>query len=98
MKHYSEVFLMTEHKTDEQAGEITCREMAEWISFYLEAHTGEERNIRIALHLAGCPGCEAYVKQIASVRDLVGLLPETTMLPPLLDALRQALAVRRRSQ
>jgi predicted anti-sigma-YlaC factor YlaD len=89
---------LTEHKTDEQARAITCQEVAEWTSTYLDAHAGEDRNVRIALHLAGCAGCEAYVKQIASVRDLVGSLPETAMVPPLPDTLRQALAARRRPQ
>lgn len=89
---------MTEHKTDEQAREITCREVVEWISSYLDAHAGEERNIRIALHLAACAGCEAYVKQIASVRDLVGSLPEPAIIPTIPDTLRQALAARRRPQ
>lgn len=89
---------MTEHNTDESAREITCQEVAEWISAYLDAHAGEDRNVRIALHLAGCAGCEAYVEQIASVRDLVGSLPETAMIPSLPDTLRQALAARRRPQ
>mgnify|MGYP003385047924 CR=1 FL=1 len=89
---------MTERKTEEQAREITCQEVAEWTSAYLDAHAGEDRNVRIALHLASCAGCEAYVKQIASVRDLVGSLPETAMIPTLSDTVRQALAARRRPQ
>lgn len=89
---------MTEHKTDEVTKEITCREVAEWTSAYLDTHAGEERNVRIALHLASCAGCEAYIKQIASVRDLVGSLPEIVPMPAVPDKLRQALAARRRQQ
>ncbi|MBY0248193.1 MAG: hypothetical protein BVN28_10255 [Nitrospira sp. ST-bin4] len=89
---------MTENNTDEPTSEITCREVAEWTSAYLDAHAGEDRNLLISLHLAGCAGCEAYVKQIACVRDLVGSLPETAMIPTLSDTLRQALAARRRPQ
>lgn len=89
---------MTENDTDESAREITCQEVAEWTSAYLDAHAGEDRNVRIALHLASCAGCEAYIKQIASVRDLVGSLPEIVTMPALPDKLRQALAARRRQQ
>lgn len=89
---------MTDHKTDEQAREITCQEVAEWTSAYLDAHAGEDRNVQVALHLASCAGCQTYVKQIAFVRDLVGLLPETAMIPPLPDSLRQALTARRSPQ
>jgi predicted anti-sigma-YlaC factor YlaD len=83
-------------KDEEAAGEITCREVAEWTSAYLEAHAGEDRNARIALHLAVCAGCEAYVKHIASVRNLVGLLPKEPEGPVDPDGLRQAIVAWRR--
>lgn len=89
---------MTQNNTDEPTSEITCREVAEWTSAYLDAHAGEDRNIRIALHLASCAGCEAYVKQIAFVRGVVGSLPEIVTMPAAPDKLQQALAARRRPQ
>ncbi|MBH0179354.1 MAG: anti-sigma factor [Nitrospira sp.] len=89
---------MTDTNTEEPAREMTCQEVAEWTSAYLDAHAGEDRNVRIALHLASCAGCEAYVKQIVAIRDLVGSLPETAMIPPLPDTLRQALTARQRRQ
>lgn len=77
---------MTEYKTDEQAREITCQEVAEWTSAYLDAHVSENRNVQITLHLASCAGCEVYIKQIATVRDAVRLLPKADEQP--FDSLR----------
>ncbi len=75
--------------------DITCREVAEWASAYLEAHADNPAKIRIALHLAACAGCEAYVTQIATVRDLLGRLPGPAVEPTLRDRLRQAFSARR---
>ena len=76
------------------ADEMTCREVAERTSAYLDGQGGEERNARIALHLAACAGCAAYVKQIASVRNLIALLPESPAPPVDPDGLRRAFAAR----
>jgi anti-sigma factor RsiW len=78
--------------------EITCREVVEWTSAYLDEHAGEDRNQQIALHLAACAGCEAYVKQIASVRDLVRLLPQAVDSSAESDRVRQAIAEKLRRQ
>ena len=78
--------------------EITCREVAEWTSVYLDAHVGEDRKQQIALHLAACAGCGAYVGQIASVRDLVRLLPRTVDSPSESEQVRQAVAAKLRRQ
>jgi anti-sigma factor RsiW len=78
--------------------EITCREVVEWTSAYLDEHVGEDRKQQIALHLAACAGCEAYVKQIASVRDLVRLLPQAVDSPAESDQVRQAVAAKLRRQ
>lgn len=76
--------------------EITCQEVAEWASAYLEEHLDDPAKIRMALHLSSCAGCEAYVAQIASVRNLLGLLPEGPVEPSHRDRLRQAFAARQK--
>lgn len=78
--------------------EITCREVVEWASAYLDEHVGDDRKQQIALHLAVCAGCGAYVKQIASVRDLVRLLPQVVDLPAKSEQVRQAVAAKLRRQ
>jgi predicted anti-sigma-YlaC factor YlaD len=78
--------------------EITCREVVAWTSAYLDEHVGEDRLQQIALHLAVCVGCGAYVKQIASVRGLVRLLPNAAERPAASEPLRQAFAARFRTR
>lgn len=78
--------------------EITCREVVAWTSAYLDGHVGEERKQQIALHLAACAGCGAYVEQIASVRDLVRLLPKAVDSPADSEQVRQAVAAKLRQQ
>ena len=75
--------------------DITCREVAEWASAYLDAHADDARQVRMALHLAACAGCEAYVTQIVAVRDLLGRLPGPAVEPTLRDRLRQAFSANR---
>lgn len=88
---------MAENPTEQTVSEITCREVAEWTSAYLDAHVDDATNIRMALHLAACAGCETYVTQIASVRDMLGLLPGADTEPAQRDRLRQAFSARRAS-
>jgi anti-sigma factor RsiW len=76
--------------------EITCLEIAQWASAYLDGHVGDERKRQIALHLAICAGCETYVKQIATVGDAVGLLPKAVEQPADPQRLRQAFVARAR--
>ncbi len=78
-----------EHDSAEQLeAEITCREVVGWTSAYIDQHLDDAMNVRMALHLAACAGCEAYVRQIASVRDLLPLLPRAPS--PQRDRLRHA--------
>jgi anti-sigma factor RsiW len=76
--------------------EITCQEIAQWASAYLDDHVGDERKRQIAVHLAICAGCETYVKQIATVRDVVGALPKVVEQPADSHRLRQAFVARAR--
>jgi predicted anti-sigma-YlaC factor YlaD len=81
---------MNEQSSREPGKEVTCQEVAEWTSAYLDQHVDDPSNVRIALHLALCAGCEAYVRQIAAVRDMVGLLPGPSLNQAQRDRLRQA--------
>ncbi len=74
--------------------EITCQEITQWASAYLDEQVGDERKRQIAVHLAICAGCETYVKQIAKVRDVVALLPKALEQPPDSHRLRQTFAAR----
>ncbi|HEY5931671.1 MAG TPA: zf-HC2 domain-containing protein [Nitrospira sp.] len=87
---------MAQEKGQSTISEITCQEVAQWASAYLDDHVGNERKRQIAVHLAICAGCETYVKQIATVRDVVGLLPKAVEEPSDSHRLRQAFVARAR--
>lgn len=81
---------MAKEEVKEVAPDITCQEVAQWASAYLEEHVGDERKHQITVHLPICAGCETYMKQIAIVRDTVGLLPKWDEQPSDAHRLRQA--------
>ncbi|MDC8451004.1 MAG: hypothetical protein LV473_22020 [Nitrospira sp.] len=65
-------------------------------SAYLDEHVEDQRRRQIAMHLAIRAGCETYVKQIATVRDVAALLPKTVEEPSDPRRLRRAFAARAR--
>ena len=87
---------MTEDQAAQAAPKITCREVAEWTSAYLDEHIQDAEKIRIVLHLVTCAGCRAYVDQMASVQRVLKSLPYPAAEPADLDQLRQAFEARRR--
>jgi len=87
---------MAQEERQAAVSEIPCQEIAQWASAYLDEQVEDERKCQIAMHLAICAGCEIYVKQIATVRDVVGLLPKTVEEPPDSHRLRRAFAARAR--
>lgn len=89
---------MAQETSESVHDEITCREVVEWASTYIDEHVGEDRKQQIALHLAACAGCEAYVGQIASVRGLVRLLPDVLDSPAESGQIRKAVAAKLRRQ
>ena len=76
--------------------EIACDQVAAWASAYLDDHVEDVQKIRIVLHLVACAGCDAYVKQIASVRRVLGRLPLSPPHTPQPGPVRQAFAAQRK--
>lgn len=87
---------MTEDQTGPAGPEMTCREVAERASAYLDEHLKEAIKVRMAGHLNTCAGCRAYVDQIASVQEILRSLPVPAVEPSQLERLRQAYETRRR--
>lgn len=85
---------MAQNSPDPVAPEITCREVAERTSAYLEEHVDDISKVRMALHVATCAGCRTYVTQIASVRDVLGRLPKDDATPVQHERLRRAFSAR----
>ena len=69
---------------------LTCREIVELLTDYLEGALAEPAAARVAAHLATCPDCTAYVAQMRTTIGLLGRLREDDVPPPVLDELVEA--------
>jgi anti-sigma factor RsiW len=71
---------------------LTCREMVELVTEYLEGAMGPRERTIFEAHLAVCPGCTAYLEQMRATVSLVGKLTEEHISPEaerdLLEAFR----------
>lgn len=50
---------------------MTCREVVERATDYFEASLPADVSERFAAHVAGCAGCQAYLRQIRITVDIV---------------------------
>jgi anti-sigma factor (TIGR02949 family) len=74
--------------------ELSCQDIIEIVTEYLEGAMSTEERQRFEDHLSSCPGCVTYVEQIRRTIDLVGKAPHEEDLPP---ALREGLVAQFRS-
>jgi anti-sigma factor RsiW len=51
---------------------LSCQEIVELVTDYLEGALEPEEHARVEHHLAGCTKCEAYLDQIRTTIRLVG--------------------------
>jgi predicted anti-sigma-YlaC factor YlaD len=58
------------------AEELTCREVVEIVSDYLEGALSDELRARFDRHLAACDGCSNYLEQMRETIRLSGMLTE----------------------
>ena len=72
--------------------EMTCRELVELVTDYLEGTLPGQDRIRLQAHLAECPYCEEYVAQMRRTVAALGALPPEPVDPAreqdLLEAFR----------
>ena len=77
---------------------MTCQELVELVTAYLEGALPREDAVRFEEHVAACPGCEVHLEQVRSTITLArasGDVVEPWAVSPLLDAFREWHAVRR---
>jgi anti-sigma factor RsiW len=60
-------------------GDLECRELVELVTEYLEGTLPPKERIRFELHLAICPGCSAYVRQLRGTLAAAGRLSEESL-------------------
>ena len=72
--------------------ELSCQELVELVTAYLEMTLPPREQVRFEAHLAICPGCTNYLAQMRETIHLTGMLSEETIpddgKAKLLDAFR----------
>jgi anti-sigma factor RsiW len=71
-------------------GPLTCRELVELVTDYLEGALSRRDRRRFERHIAGCDGCTSYVEQMRVTKRLLGHLSEESLPPVARDALLHA--------
>lgn len=69
--------------------EMTCRELVELVTAWLDGTLAPAEHARFAAHLDDCPYCQTYIEQMRQAVRLLGRLSEDTIDPVARDALLQ---------
>lgn len=59
--------------------ELTCQELVELVTDYLEGALDADATARFEQHLAACPGCETYLNQMKETASRLGEIPVETL-------------------
>jgi predicted anti-sigma-YlaC factor YlaD len=62
---------------------MTCRQVVELMTDYLEGVLSSADRARFEEHIAGCDGCRAYLAQLATTRRVLRKLADETVPPDL---------------
>ena len=66
---------------------MTCRELVQLITDYLEGGLSRRDRRRFERHLRGCDGCPTYVEQMRETVRVAGVLREDDLAPAVRDEL-----------
>ncbi len=66
---------------------MTCVELVEVVTDYLEGTLSRRERRRVERHVAACPYCDLYIEQIREVIRTLGRLTEETIPPEARDEL-----------
>jgi anti-sigma factor RsiW len=66
---------------------VTCQELVELVTDYLEGALASEQRARFEAHLSACPGCADYLEQMRLTIRASGRLTEESLEPRTRDAL-----------
>lgn len=70
--------------------DLTCRDVVELVTAYLEEALDADVRGRFEAHLARCDGCQAYLAQMRDTVRATGHLREEDVDPAMLEELRAA--------
>lgn len=62
-------------------GGLTCREVVELVTEYLEGTLAPPERARFEAHLAVCPDCPIYLEQMRQTIRALEMLPEEPVAP-----------------
>ena len=60
--------------------EMSCRELVEVVTDYLEGRLPDPERVRLEVHLTECPYCEEYIAQMRETIEALGELPRAESL------------------
>lgn len=66
---------------------LTCKELTELVTEYLEGRLSCSERLRFQLHLGICRNCRAYLRQMKLTVRALGKLPEEGIPPELREEL-----------
>ena len=61
--------------------QLSCQELVELVTDYLEGALPEEERRRFEQHVGPCDGCREYVEQMRTTIELAGRLEPETLSP-----------------
>jgi anti-sigma factor RsiW len=73
--------------TTPDLGGLTCKEVVELVTDYLEDSLSAEMRDRFERHLTACDPCVTYLDQMRQTIATIGKLPEESISQPVLDTL-----------
>jgi anti-sigma factor RsiW len=59
--------------------DLTCQELVELVTDYVDGALDEGTTNLFEQHLALCPGCETYLNQMRETASLLGEIPAETL-------------------
>jgi len=68
---------------------LTCRQMTELVTDYLEGRLSWKDRFRFQLHLGTCRHCREYVREMKVAVRTLGRLPPVEIPPATMDALME---------
>jgi Putative zinc-finger len=68
-------------KTPSSAPELSCRELVELVSDYIERRLPLAERTRFEMHLCYCAPCKVYLKQIHATIETAGRVTEDDLSP-----------------
>lgn len=69
---------------------LTCQQVVELVTEYLDGVMEPQRRARFEAHLAGCDGCTAYLEQFRITVAVVGRLAVDDVSEPVMNDLLSA--------